>query len=287
MIIVTGTKRSGTSMWMQILKAAGYPVLGEAFPGEWGTTIREANQEGFYESHLRRGIYYATNPHPQTGRYLRPDETERAVVKVFIPGLVRSDLAFIHKVVATMRHHREYAASVERLFQMERQGKRALRQARGKKSNADPEGEPALIPPLLEWWNENYALLRDALVRRYPLHMVSYARILEEPEPVLSQTLRWLGGGDLKQAVACVRAQLQTQRAPEVPNAPTGLDATVEQVFEELYRRVTEFQPLDAAFIERLNHTQDVLEPVIREAQAQARRRRKGEAPSARASTAK
>src|SRR5690606_18256314 len=109
-----------------ILKAAGYGVLGEAFPGQWESTIRDANREGFYESHLRRGIYYATNPHPQTGHYLRPDETERAVVKVFIPGLVRSDMAFIHTVVATMRHYREYASSVERLFQMERQGKRAL-----------------------------------------------------------------------------------------------------------------------------------------------------------------
>ena len=35
MIIVTGTKRSGTSMWMQILAAAGLPVFGEAFPRSW------------------------------------------------------------------------------------------------------------------------------------------------------------------------------------------------------------------------------------------------------------
>ena len=32
MIFVSGTKRSGTSMWMQVLRAAGLPVLGEAFP---------------------------------------------------------------------------------------------------------------------------------------------------------------------------------------------------------------------------------------------------------------
>jgi RNase adaptor protein for sRNA GlmZ degradation len=29
MIIVTGTKRSGTSLWMQILERTGYPILGE------------------------------------------------------------------------------------------------------------------------------------------------------------------------------------------------------------------------------------------------------------------
>jgi len=32
MHIVTGTKRSGTSMWMQLLRAAGFPPIGEALP---------------------------------------------------------------------------------------------------------------------------------------------------------------------------------------------------------------------------------------------------------------
>jgi hypothetical protein len=60
MVIVTGTKRSGTSLWMQILIAAGIPYFGEAFPRDWETTLKEANKEGFYESMLRAGIYYAT-----------------------------------------------------------------------------------------------------------------------------------------------------------------------------------------------------------------------------------
>jgi len=34
-IVVTGTKRSGTSMWMQVLGAAGLPVVGDAFPADW------------------------------------------------------------------------------------------------------------------------------------------------------------------------------------------------------------------------------------------------------------
>ena len=49
MFIVTGTKRSGTSMWMQILIAAGLPIIGEAFPMRWEHTIKAANPEGFYE----------------------------------------------------------------------------------------------------------------------------------------------------------------------------------------------------------------------------------------------
>ena len=49
MIFVSGTKRSGTSMWMQVLKAAGFRILGKAFPRRWGETkLRAANEGGFY-----------------------------------------------------------------------------------------------------------------------------------------------------------------------------------------------------------------------------------------------
>ena len=57
MIIVTGTKRSGTSMWMQILVNGGFPYIGEAFPKDWGLVIKDANPEGFYESTLAGGIW--------------------------------------------------------------------------------------------------------------------------------------------------------------------------------------------------------------------------------------
>ena len=91
MIIVTGTKRSGTSMWMQILTGAGFPAFGEAFPRNWDKTLKDANPDGFYESILRQGIYYRTNPHPQSGAFFHPSQVTRHVVKVFIPGLVRTD----------------------------------------------------------------------------------------------------------------------------------------------------------------------------------------------------
>ena len=72
MIFVSGTKRSGTSMWMQVLQAAGLPILGKAFPRNWGTgPLRDANPDGFYETLLRNGIYFATNPHPPLERLAR------------------------------------------------------------------------------------------------------------------------------------------------------------------------------------------------------------------------
>ena len=77
MVIVTGTRRSGTSMWMQLLQGAGFPAIGEAFPAQWATSIGEENPHGFWESQLRGGIYYATNPHPKTGTWLSPQHTRR------------------------------------------------------------------------------------------------------------------------------------------------------------------------------------------------------------------
>jgi putative methionine-R-sulfoxide reductase with GAF domain len=207
MIIVTGTKRSGTSMWMQILIAAGFPIIGEAFPMRWEHTIKAANPEGFYESHLRRGIYYRTNPHPKTGAYLFPEQVQHHAVKVFIPGLIRSDRAFIGKVIATVREWREYESSIARLYAIEDESRRA-------------EGKGELIPEermpgALEWWAENFALVRDIAVRRYPVHVQSYEGLLQRARARHPRRAAWLGKRRRRPALAAVKPEHRTQKRPE------------------------------------------------------------------------
>lgn len=262
MILVTGTKRSGTSMWMQILKAAGLPILGEAFPRDWGETIRDANEGGFYESPLRHGIYYATNPHPKTGAFLPPGETQMMVVKVFAQGLAKSDLAYVHRVLATMRSVREYDASLRRLYAMERKNKLSKAQRAGKPDEVVPDF--AYLAPALEWWSDNFALLRDALVRRYPLHMVSYAAVLRDPASVVPEALRWIGVEPCDAAVEVVRESLRTQTPEALDGAPPeGLTPEQIALCDELYAHVDQRQPLDVAFIDRLNAAHDELEPIV------------------------
>ncbi|MEN0065728.1 MAG: hypothetical protein AAGA48_26555, partial [Myxococcota bacterium] len=164
MIIVTGTKRSGTSMWMQVLRAAGYDVIGEDFPGTWGKSIRSCNPRGFFESRFRQGIFYATNPDPRTGRFLRPEPMERYVVKVFVPGLLRSDWAFLGPVLATMRPWREYTASLERLYQTEATWQEASDELGERDSASERRVRAGRLPAALEWWFENYELIRDVAV---------------------------------------------------------------------------------------------------------------------------
>ena len=256
MLIVTGTKRSGTSMWMQILIAAGFPPFGEAFPANWGKTIRGANPSGFYESLLRQGIYWRTNPHPRTGAYFFPEQVERHVVKVFIPGLVRSDRAFIGRVVATVREWREYEGSLSRLYDMEDQARR---------ERVPESPDPVRFSPVLEWWSENFALVRDIAIRRFPVHVQSYDGLLYEPEAVIRKTLAWLGDADIdvEKAVAAVEPRHRTQTRPE----SDSLEPKFAAIFDELYTKIHAGEGLEHSFIRKLNEANVELMPRIQAAQ--------------------
>jgi hypothetical protein len=251
MIIVTGTKRSGTSLWMQILIAAGIPYFGEAFPREWQATLKEANKEGFYESMLRAGIYYATNPHPVTGAYIFPEQVERHCVKVFIPGLVRTDRAFIGRVIASVRPWREYEASLRRLYAME--------DAETAKNEA---GEPPVrMPPALEWWAENFALVRDIYIRRYAVHAQTYDELLRDPEKVIRQTVKWLGMGDADKAMTAPKPENRNFEKPR----STSVEPEIAEVFDELHQVIDEHRELAGSFLLKLNAINEKLAPQIAE----------------------
>ena len=283
MIIVTGTKRSGTSMWMQILGAAGLPLFGEAFPRDWGKTLRDANPEGFYESILRQGIYWRTNPHPRTGAYFFPEQVQRHAVKVFIPGLVRTDRAYIGRVIASVRPWREYCRSLRRLWAMED----------AVLAERHPGRKPLpRVSPALEWWSENYMLIRDVATRRYPVHLQSYDGLLEDPEGVLRKTFAWLGVGDPSAAMAAIKPERRTQRGsgagagreagtdpgPDPGPDEVELDSAVIEVFDRLYHTVHTGEPVRPELLAALNATQVELGPRISEQQravVRAQRRRR------------
>ncbi len=280
MIVVTGTKRSGTSMWMQLLTAAGFPPIGNAFPRNWEKTIKGANPAGFWESQLRSGIYYKTNPDPKTGTYLFPEDTRRHAVKVFIPGLIRTDRAFIGKVVATVRPWRQYVRSLGRLYAMERE---AQREARKKKESDLPD--PVVLSPVIEWWVENFSLFSDIVTRRYPFYMVAYESVLEDPNKTLRGIFDWLGDGDVEAAIKQVEPALRTQddgadnAADDSPNEEDDIEPEVVEVFDALYEVVRNQEPLQQAFVDRLNEANQRLskriETAVREtARAQLERKR-------------
>jgi len=262
MIIVTGTRRSGTSMWMQILAAAGLEVIGERFPRHWGEHLSAVNPEGFYESELIAGIYFRTNPHPVSGVFLFPDQTIHHAVKVFIPGLVRSDLAFIDRVIATVRPWRAFARSRERLRELVR----ATTSTRA--PEADDLEQAHTLAPGLEWWSENFALIRDIATRRYASHVLSYDSLLADPDASIHAVVQWLGVGDARRACAVVRrdgpgraARSAEHVEVDASGPESGLEARHIEVFDELYDHIHRGKSLSQALVERLNLTDRELRP--------------------------
>jgi hypothetical protein len=273
MILVTGTKRSGTSMWMQILTASGFPFIGSKFMKTWEDSIKEANPKGFFESPLRKGVYYATNPHPKTGIYIHPQQAQNHVLKVFIPGLVRTDYSYIQRVVATIRPWREYCASLTRLYFLEDD---YLAQTPQKDSDPLPAMEMARLRrpamhPALEWWRENYDLIRDFATRRYAFNLVSYTKLLDDPAGVVEPVLRWCAAPDIKKGIAEVEASLRTQKSVVIADSP--LTSEQEQLFDEFHDFFYRQEALSGAFIQKLNEIDSVLRPMIDEARKEGNRK--------------
>ena len=248
-------------MWMQILVAAGFDALGEPFPGDWRALLQSANPDGYWESQLLGGVYYRTNPHPLTGSFLFPDQTHFHAVKILVPGLIRSDLAFLDRVVGTVREWRAFSASRERLREL-------YRNAQG----LEPQDRLLRLelPPALEWWVDNYGLIRDIATRRYAAHVCSYQSLLDDPEASIAEVLNWLGRGELERALAVVRPERQTQARAETPADPQVEAADIE-VFDELYDHIHRAKPLTASFLAKLNETDLRLRPRLLAHEARAR----------------
>jgi hypothetical protein len=193
-----------------------------------------------------------------SGAYFFPEQVEKHVVKVFIPGLVRTDRAYIGSVLATVRHWREYERSLDRLYAME---------DAGRKERGEQGKPPVRMPPVLEWWTENFMLVRDIVTRRYRVHVQSYDGLLRDPQRVVEDTLTWLGSGDLAAAVAAVKPSNRTQSRADEDAAGQAFPPEVRAAFDLLYTAVDERRPMTAELITRLNQTQVALAPRIKEAQ--------------------
>ena len=184
MIVVAGTKRSGTSLWMQILHRAGYRYIGDKFPRNWEGKLKAANPNGFYESLFRQGVNFQTNPHPKTGNYLRPEQSRDLLVKVFPGGVARSDVAFLDRVVVTIRPWRSVVRSL-----------RAMQKLESEVWGWAKRPKTQLYPlPEVEWVAENFLLARDLRLRGYPSVVHSHAHLMKAPAQTLHTVIDFLGG---------------------------------------------------------------------------------------------
>jgi hypothetical protein len=125
------------------------------------------------------------------------------------------------------------------------------------------------MAPIVEWWVENFSLISDIVTRRYPFYMVAYDSVLDAPEETLRAVFRWLGEGDAEAAIQKVEPALRTQDRDsrnEAREEADSLEPEVVEVFDALYELVLKQAPLEQAFVDRLNQTNEALGPRIEEA---------------------
>ena len=125
--------------------------------------------------------------------------------------------------------------------------------------------------PALEWWRENYDLIRDFATRGYAFNLVSYSKLLDDPDGVIAPVLRWCGAPDVEKGIAEVEQSLRTQKEVTVSDSP--LTSEQETLFDEFHDFFYRQAPLSGTFIQTMNEIDEVLRPIIDEAKKKGQQR--------------
>jgi hypothetical protein len=233
---------------MQLLEAAGVPVIGQPYPVDWGTRLRAANTRGYYESSLCGGINFTTNPSPETGVRLVPSEVEAVAIKIFLPGVRRTERPFLGRVLISVRDWRSYLGSTVRM--------RAI--VSSTKNATEPE-EP--LARAAYWVQEHDAILEDARQRGYPLRLVFYDDVLATPTPTVTEALRWLAPeADIEAALPVVDAALCTQRTVVACPTPHGFDHLAARL--DAYERLLRTGASDPTVLHEASRSSDAVRMV-------------------------
>jgi len=210
MIIVTGHKRSGTSLMMQMLDKAGFITIGEKFPEAWDKKMYGKNKEGFFESKfIDQGVNNSTSP------FTHRDDTELSAVKVFTPGLLKTDFHYITKVIVMVRDWREQVESLKKLYKVSSDG-----------VNKYPDG--------YEYFFAYKNFLDDFLKRGYETCIIDYNDLLQNPEENCERLKSFFGVGRWDLAKNQVKDKLNTVKDKVAKSGNHKLNPDVEDSFAEM-----------------------------------------------------
>lgn len=172
MIIVTGAKRSGTSMMMQMAEEAGFHCQGEKYPKAWadrGAKVQDYNPDGFYEvlGIVDNGANNLNMMHP-------PKSVEHDFIKIFSSGLPRTDGAYLEKVVLCIRDWRDQVRSWKAL-----KAANTLLKPKKEVKVSDINEHKNKYPDGYEWFYDYYQIVKDLVKRRYPLVVVDHDDLID------------------------------------------------------------------------------------------------------------
>jgi hypothetical protein len=189
-VVVSGLPRSGTSMAMKMLEAAGVPIVADG-----ARTADQDNPKGYFEDERVKSLAEATDK-----RWLRA--AGGRAVKVISYLLQELPPENRYKVIFMRRDLREILASQAKMLEHRRQ-----------------EDEVS-DEKMLELWESH--LWRVGYLLRHAPHLevleLAYADVVSDPREAARRIAAFLGGGlDLDAMAAAVDASLYRNRAPEQP----------------------------------------------------------------------
>jgi len=178
-VIVTGTPRSGTSLMMQVLKAMGCDVAGRSDPWVKANPKRDKRREDRAKSLNPKGFYEDARIVMRGIPEDKADHYAGKVVKVMFPGLGRTPMGSVDKIILCLRDPREIALSQSRLI--------SRTEVLDKEGNVRFEGELLKIKPdryirvmgyMCFWANDNSVFWDKTLT-------VDYKSIVRSPKIIL------------------------------------------------------------------------------------------------------
>ncbi len=182
-VIVSGLPRSGTSLMMQMLMAAGVPVLTD---GE--RAADSDNPEGYYEWERIKQV----SRRPEILR-----EAAGKAIKVISPLLAQLPARHRYKVIYMDRPIAEVVESQRRMLAH-----------RGR----DTDGDSEAMFRLLSGFRESTLRLLDRAKHFEPL-IVDYPDLIRNPAPWLSRIAAFLGNVDPAEMARAIRPELHRNRA--------------------------------------------------------------------------
>ncbi|MFK8003980.1 MAG: hypothetical protein AB8H86_30730 [Polyangiales bacterium] len=156
MIALASAERADSLAVAFALDASGLSVLGDK-PLSSLAVLHESPSSWWVDP-LNEGVFFETNPHRPSGRYLHPEPTASSVVVMTPEGVPLSDPAYLDRVVVVVRPWR---------------------------SAKEP----------LEWLSALYDQLADSSLRRYPTWIRVAETLQHESQRAAADFVSFLGNG--------------------------------------------------------------------------------------------
>lgn len=232
MIIVSGLRRTGTSLMMNILKEAGFDAYAALFSHEtWESKLKELNPNGFFESAFRDS---GVNPIQME---FSPKEVEYTAIKVFASAIPRCDGEYITKQIIMLRDFSEVYKSQERMKELDEK-----KELDSKEDIFEP-GETYLL--------DYYCVLRDIVKRNKPTLFIDYYDVMQKKDEVLGTLRRFIGCGRFDLAYNLIDDKLYRNRKEKINILQTDLTKYLDLFYNQM-KNGTIFERNNYAYLEQM-----------------------------------